>query len=98
MDREAFKQHLNSRFEVETEGVPAVSLELIEVTAALSDGRFEQFSIFFRGPLAALLPQQTYKVRHDQMSTFDLFIVPIGAFADGVHYQAVFSRLLRDSH
>ena len=48
------------------------------------------FALVFRGPAGDVLPQGTYHVEHDALGAFDLFLVPIGADADGVRYEAVF--------
>lgn len=49
------------------------------------------FSLIFLGPPDVVLPQHTYPVQHPTLGGFDLFLVPIGADAGGVQYQAVFS-------
>ena len=75
------------------EGHPLV-VELIEATD-LSGGkpppdRRAPFSIVLRGPPAPWLPQQIYRLEHDELGAFDLFIVPIGPDAHGMRYEAVF--------
>ena len=49
------------------------------------------FSLLFQGPREPVLPQRMYRLNHDRLGEFDLFIVPIGADDEGVHYEAVFS-------
>ena len=53
----------------------------------------EQFSIIFRGPLGIFLQQQSYRMEHPQMGSFDLFLVPIRQDADGFYYEAAFARM-----
>ncbi len=49
------------------------------------------FSLLFLGPPTFVLPQAIYHFDHDDIGTFDMFIVPIGQSAEGVSYEAVFS-------
>ena len=49
------------------------------------------FSLFFTGPAAPFLPQKTYRLHHEQLGTLEIFLVPVGKFADGFQYEAVFT-------
>jgi hypothetical protein len=40
---------------------------------------------------APLWPQRIYRVEHDGMGTFDLFIVPVGRKNGGMEYEAIFT-------
>lgn len=74
-------------------GGPDAGLVLIDATelaAPPGPGR-APFSIVFRGPPGAVLPQATYGLRHGALGAFELFLVPIGADAEGVRYEAVFT-------
>ena len=83
------------------EGV--VTLELVQATdlGSGSDvaggegapGQGARFSLLFQGPHDRLLPQGTYQFDHDQIGSFPLFIVPVGAAKSGLQYEAVFNRL-----
>ena len=99
-----FAPYLGSGFRVYLDLSRSVELRLAEATELISpsrstargaetgsDGR--SFSLTFLGPRDPLIPQGSYRFCHDQIGTFPLFIVPIGAGAAGVSYQAVFSRL-----
>ncbi len=55
-------------------------------------GGWEAFSLMFVGPNAQRLGQGMYPFEHDQLGTFSLFIVPIGADEAGTQYEAVFNR------
>ena len=85
-----FAERLGETFRVDD---GALELELIEATAGIAsrpDAARTPFSIVFRGPLEPVLPQQIYRFEHDELGTFDLFIVPIGPDDSGMQYQAVF--------
>ena len=51
----------------------------------------ECFVLRFRGIQA--LPQNTYRIEHDVLGRFQLFLVPAGKNKKGVYYQAVINRL-----
>jgi hypothetical protein len=54
----------------------------------------ESFALLFRGPRTPQLAQGMYEFAHDQIGAFALFIVPVGADAESVRYEAVFNRLV----
>jgi len=68
-------------------------MELVETGAVRSSGQYEAFSILLRGPSDTPLGQGTYRVEHDTIGAFDLFIVPISQDRDGLNYEACFNRL-----
>jgi hypothetical protein len=49
------------------------------------------FSLLFRGPLDVLVPQGTYRIEHDELGHFELFIVPVGPDDEGMCYEAIFA-------
>ncbi|HET7779140.1 MAG TPA: hypothetical protein VFL07_11345 [Rudaea sp.] len=49
------------------------------------------FSLYFLGPPAPVLPQAMYTLRHERFTLEHVFIVPIGADAGAVEYEAVFN-------
>jgi len=49
------------------------------------------FSLYFLGPPAPILPQAMYTLRHESFTLEQVFIVPIGADAAAVEYEAVFN-------
>ncbi len=70
-----------------------LQVELVEAKALPQpafQGR-EPFTLLFQGPASPILPQRTYRVAHRCLPALDVFLVPIGADAAGVRYQAVFS-------
>jgi hypothetical protein len=90
-----FNQQLNSKFTIKPAGANAVEVELIEAEDTGSNAMHEQFSITFRGPLGAPLPQGLYPFEHADMGTFELFIVPIKRDQHGMYYEAIFSRVIQ---
>lgn len=58
--------------------------------AARRAGLREPFSILFRGPGDALLPQRIYRLEHEELGALELFLVPIGPDGTGLLYEAVF--------
>jgi len=48
------------------------------------------FVLLFNSPPGRVLPQRIYAISHAKMGTLEIFIVPVGADADHVEYEAVF--------
>ena len=88
-----FSKHVNTKFRVAVE--PPVELELTEVKSYLSKAHeetgMERFSVFFLGPGDRFLAQYTYSFEHEQMGTFELFLVPVKQDQNGFRYEAVFN-------
>lgn len=94
LTEEEFSKHVNTIFSLNVGDQSPVDLELVAVKGYMNkpgeaEG-MERFSLFFNGP-KPLLPQSTYSLSNDEMGTFDLFLVPIGAEGDGFRYEAVFN-------
>jgi hypothetical protein len=94
---ETFSEHLGSKFRVHTEASEQFDVELISATA-LGGSRGEEipdrrqpFSLVFRGPGDILLPQRIYRMEHDRIGIFELFIVPIGPDEKGLRYESIFT-------
>lgn len=68
--------------------LPAELLAARPLPGHAPQGR-QAFSLTFRTPLEMQLPQRIYRLRLDD-EVVELFIVPTGADAQGLHYQAVF--------
>jgi hypothetical protein len=88
---EDFRPHLGTRFRLA--GGP-VGFELIEVTNLSrtgSGGVRAPFSLVFRAPSEALLPQGIQKLEHDEFGVVELFLVPLGPDEAGMRYEAVFT-------
>jgi hypothetical protein len=93
-----FSRHLNTTFHTILDDGPAVALQLVLVKPfkhnAPEETGMEQFSAFFVGGLDALLPQRTYRLRHEEMGEFDIFLVPISRKEEGYRYEAVFNYFI----
>ena len=88
-----FADRLGETFRV-GEGTDVLELELVEATAGIAGregvGRVP-FSVVFRGPPEPVLPQRIYRFEHEELGSFELFIVPIGPGEAGMQYEAVFA-------
>ncbi|MCS7459127.1 hypothetical protein N0M98_03145 [Paenibacillus doosanensis] len=88
-----FQSVLYSRFQAESDSGP-VELKLTEVEVKQASPQAEQFSLLLKGPEAPFLPQQMYRMNHEQLGELDLFMVPVGKGKDGFLYEIVFNRLV----
>ena len=88
-----FSQHVGTNFALEVEQVGV--LTLAEVKAYMpkenEQSGMERFSLYFDGPGNAMLPQAIYRMRHEAMGEFDIFLVPIRGDEKGFRYEAVFN-------
>jgi hypothetical protein len=94
LTRESFAENLNTKFRVHVESSEPLEIELIEVSERKRVRDVEQFSIIFRGALGFMLPQRIYRLEHERLGAFDLFLVPIARETDGFRYEAVFNRFV----
>ena len=89
-----FAPHLGETFRIQAADSPSADMTMIEATAlgqeTASEGQRAQFSLVFRGARDRVLPQRIYRVAHDALGEFDLFLVPIGPDQEGMRYEAVF--------
>ncbi len=92
LTRETLSHHLNTKFRLYFDGSKAVEVELIEVTGGETT-RQENFSVIFRGPVDHPFWQRIYRMEHEQLGDFELFLVPIRKDAQGFYYEAVFNRV-----
>lgn len=90
-----FSEHLGTTFRIQHDDSGRVDVELISATglggSAGEEMSRQPFSIVFRGPGDILLPQRIYRMEHDQIGSFELFIVPIGPDEEGFRYEAIFT-------
>jgi hypothetical protein len=88
-----FSKHVNTKFRVALE--EPFDLELTGVKGYLSQAHeqtgMERFSAFFLGPADRYLGQKVYSLDHEQMGTFDIFLVPVSRDENGYRYEAVFN-------
>ena len=95
LEHEEFSKHLNTAFRIHLNETETVEAELIDVSEHLVSPTQERFSIIFRTSNETFLGQGLRQFDHDQMGSFDLFIVPIGRNDKGTSYEAVFNRLIK---
>lgn len=101
LNEETFSLYVNTRFRVHTSPFTAINLELINVkrweqsskAPSAGSAKLDCFSVVFRGPRNVVLESRTYRVDHDQMGSFDLFIAPVDDHKKLRRYQAVFNRV-----
>jgi hypothetical protein len=89
-----FSHHIGTKFHIKADQ-SEIELELIEVKGYVSQeveqGGMERFSVFFVGPRDPFLAQQVYRVEHESMGEFELFLVPIAGDEKSYRYEAVFN-------
>jgi hypothetical protein len=91
-----FEPHRGEPFSVRATEQIALALTLSEVTplgpapAGAEGPRRAPFSLMFHGPQTPILPQRIYRVEHEAIGTFDLFLVPLGPDPVGMRYEAIF--------
>lgn len=86
-----FSPRVGEEFRLHRDEGEAIPTRLVEATAAGPGVHRDQFSLVFRGPPDMVLPQQIYRIDHDEMGSFELFLVPIGPDSEGMRYEAVFT-------
>ena len=90
LNSKTFCEHLRTSFKVPMTGADPTLLELVEVVESNASPAMEQFSVFFLGP--PTLGQGMRSLEHEQMGSFDLFLVPVAVEGDRVRYEAAFTR------
>ena len=94
LDVTSFAGRIGEPFHIVMDDATMLTTRLMEVTPAVTPARAHgrtPFSLVFRSPPGAPLPQRIYRIHHDELGALDLFLVPIGPDADGMRYEAVFS-------
>jgi hypothetical protein len=87
--------YVGQRFRMRVESTVLIDVELLAVSGpgacnTAPSGRRDPFSIVFRAATGRVLPQKIYRMEHEHLGTFDLFLVPIGPDSKGMRYEAVF--------
>lgn len=91
--RAMFVDSVHTRFRLDTGAERDVALDLEEVVDLPPAGPYGQFSLRFLGPAAPALRQGSYRVRHDRLGGFTLFLVPVARDGRGMWYEASFSQI-----
>lgn len=90
----SFEAHQGTPFRIDYGGAAPLEAVLQEVKRhePHPGTRPEPFSVYFRGPSRPVLPQQIYRVTHEEMETLEIFLVPVGPDPKlgGMLYEAVF--------
>lgn len=90
-----FAERIGNGFRARVGGERIALLELVAAIPYAGDAtratERAPFSLVFRGPRGVALPQGTYRVEHDDLGGFPLFLVPIAPDATGPRYEAVFA-------
>jgi hypothetical protein len=87
-----FHEQLHTQFKVILPNNSPFAFELIKVVEADPSPKIEMFMLHFRGPSAPHLPQQTLRLEHDKLGTFEIFLTAISAEPEGIVYESVFHR------
>lgn len=91
LNKASFDPYLNDSFEIDLENSKAVNAKLIKIQDT-SSGVIESFSLIFQAPATDPFDQGTYKIKHEKMGEFPVFMVPVGPRHDMLGYQVIFSR------
>ena len=99
LEKTAFSNFLNDRFQVQITDTKSVDFTLVEVESLKIYGsskksvqvRNKPFFLIFVGPSQPIFKQKIYNLTHPQLGSMDIFLVPVGQTNDGIEYQAVFN-------
>jgi hypothetical protein len=92
-----FSPHVGETFHLYLDTNHVIEVQLADVTdlaqryGTAPQGHRTPFSIVFHGPRELVLPQRIYRLQHDKIGTFEVFLVPIGPDADRMQYEAIFT-------
>ncbi len=80
---------------LDLDGATTVDLQLVsvkELGATTGTGTRAPFSLQFLGPVSQqYLQQHTYQMVNEKLGELDIFIVPLGAEAGRMRYEAIFT-------
>jgi hypothetical protein len=87
-----FTPLVGSEFQLEPQGATPLPARLLQAQAGryAGDAARAPFSLVFEAPAQPVLPQSTYRLQHAVLGALEIFLVPVGRSATGVHYEAVF--------
>jgi len=88
-----FRQHIGGSFRIHYGGAQPLQVRLSEVADMPPNAANlrEPFSLLFHGPSDGWLQQGTYAFEHDAMGRMEIFVVPLGADAEGMRYEVIFA-------
>lgn len=93
MNQASSLQWVGSTFYVELSSARRIGLRLQQVKDKGSNGTMEQFSLLFEGEGDVFLPQNSYRVVHEDLGPELWLLVPIGKENERYIYEAAFSTL-----
>lgn len=96
---ETFSPHVGDKFRVFYNPSSALELTLASAeefgTPSAKEWRQASgrapFTLTLSGPMEQFLPQGMYRVEHDDLDPFEVFIVPIGPGEGGLLYEVIFT-------
>lgn len=92
--KKQFEQHAKDLFQISFYEGQSIACRIEEVKTGLQPKNTTQngqFSVVFACDNKEVFEQGVYKILHEQMGEFDLFLVPVFGDDQGVHYEAVFT-------
>jgi hypothetical protein len=92
---ETFRPRLGELFHVRVDEEMRLPIKLTDVfpwgADAAAGGDRVPFSLIFHTVPQGIFPQSTYRVEHEQLGPFEIFLTPIGPDERGMRYEAVFT-------
>jgi hypothetical protein len=95
---DTFLPYIDDTFHVVLGSMPPLELVLSSATEVGKNygrgaGIVERtpFSIIFLGPMNPILPQRIYRLEHEGLGAFEIFLVPLGPDKGKMQYEAVFN-------
>jgi hypothetical protein len=87
-----FSEHLNSKFQMQSNDTSRLDIELVEVKQHGSSQSPYQFSLRFAAPLTAPLSQGAFTLEHEKLGEQYIFLVPVDRDDQHLYYEAVFNN------
>ena len=97
---DVFQPRIGETFRIHPRADSEIDAELIDARAlgggptrahAETSRRRVPFSLSFRTSFTVPLPQQIYEVAHDELGSYEIFLVPVGPDGKGMVYEAIFT-------
>ena len=89
---QTFSEQLNTKFRLHYAPSKSADVELVKVKDLGSTPSHTQFSCIFVAPPEVPIFQSIFRLEHDRLGSFQLFLVPVGKDARGVEFEAIFNR------
>lgn len=91
-DYKNLAEQLNTTFTL-LDSAQSLELKLVEITAPTVTTNQTYFSLYFLGAKEFMLPQGTYRLRHEKFGETMFFLVPTALDDEGFKYESVFNLL-----